>query len=330
MPQLPGSMRALSRWLTAGLAAAAVAGPAVNAAAEEPMVIGSGGVTGLYFPVAGAVAAVVEAHAPDAPPIAVESTGGSMENLVRLQAGDLDLAIVRSDLQHDALNGTGAFTGTEPYADLRAVFALHPEPLTIIVRADAGITALADLPGRPINLGPSGDPTRRLFELVLGAHGWSTEDSFAEIHEVPLLDQVAALCDGRVDAIAFVAGHPSGTIHRALQACDTVPVPIDGPAVDRLLADTPALVRAAIPGGVYPGVPEAVPTVGPVATLVATEATDGALVGTLVRSVFGNLDDLRGRHPALRGLDPQAMARAGLTAPLHPAAARYYSESGLR
>ncbi len=320
----------MRHWLAAGLAAVAVTAPPLAALGERPGVIGAGGVSGLYFPVAGAVAAMVEAHAPDAPPVAVESTGGSMENLVRLQAGDLDLAIVRSDLQHDALNGTGAFTGTEPYAGLRAVFALHPEPLTVIVRADAGITALADLAGHPINLGPSGDPTRRLFELVLDAHGWSTDEGFAEIHQVPLLDQVAALCDGRVDAIAFVAGHPSGTIHRALQACDTVPVPIDGPAADRLLADTPALVRTEIPGGVYPGVPEAVATVGPVATLLATETTDGALVGTVVRTVFGNLDDLRGRHPALRGLDPQAMAGAGLTAPLHPAAARHYSESGLR
>jgi len=146
------------------VAVLAVAGPA---AGERPVVIGAGGVTGLYFPVAGAIADAVEAHRPEGPAVAVESTGGSMENLVRLRLGELDFALARSDLLQDAAAGSGAFTGSEPFEAARAVFALHPEPLTVIARADAGIAGIGDLAGARVNLGPPDTATRRLSERVL-------------------------------------------------------------------------------------------------------------------------------------------------------------------
>lgn len=152
----------------------------------------------------------------------------------------------------------------------------------------------------------------------------------AEAGEVALLDQAAALCEGRFDAVAFIAGHPSGTVHRALTACDTTLVPVAGPEADRLVAEDAALAAAAIPGGVYPGVSDPVPSLGPVAVLTATADTDAALVEAVARAVVGGAGDLRARHPALRGLTAAAMAGTGLVVPLHPGAERYYSEAGLR
>lgn len=308
------------------------AGPGLRpwAPPEARVIIGAGGVSGLYFPVAGAIARIAEDHGGALlSPALVESTGGSMENLVRLTMGDLTFGIARSDRQHNAWHGLGEFAGMGPHQALRTVLTLHPEPLTLIARADAGIGTFADLPGHRINLGPEGSDTRLLLELVLHAEGWTIDEAFTEVVTIPFTEQMAALCADTVDIVAFVAGHPSGTIHRALEACPTVLVPIEGPAIEALLAGNPALIPTVIPGDFYPAVPDPVATIGPVATLVTTRAVDAAPVSALVAALLDNLEEFRGQHPALRDLTPAHMARQELTAPLHEGARQAFEARGL-
>ncbi|NBC34809.1 MAG: TAXI family TRAP transporter solute-binding subunit [Alphaproteobacteria bacterium] len=325
--------------LGAGPAAAQEPEPAGAAAAglqpwdppETPVIIGAGGVSGLYFPVAGAIARIAEDHGGALlSPALVESTGGSMENLVRLSMGDLTFGIARSDRQHNAWHGLGEFAGMGPHDALRTVLALHSEPLTLIARADAGIEAFGDLPGHRINLGPEGTDTRLLLELVLHAEGWTIDEAFTQVLAIPFGEQMTALCGDRVDLVAFVAGHPSGTIHRALEACPTVLVPIAGPAIEALLTGNPVLIPTTIPGDFYPAVPEPVATIGPVAVLTTTRAVDEALVAALVDVILDNPDAFRGQHPALRDLTAAHMARDGLTAPFHTGARRAFEARGLR
>jgi TRAP transporter TAXI family solute receptor len=127
----------------------------------------------------------------------------------------------------------------------------------------------------------------------------------------------------------FTVGHPSGEIYDATKSTAAHLVPITGPAVDRLLADHPYYAEAVIPGGLYRGNDGPTPTFGVRATLVTTAETPDDVVYLVVRSVFENLEQFEGLHPALAHLDRREMARAALTAPLHPGAERYYREAGL-
>ena len=313
--------------LAAAISAAALSTTAVPAAAQETLVFGAGNIGGLYFPVSGAVIRVVS-DSPSAPRILIEATSGSAENLLRLRNGELDFAIVRSDHQHDRLHGLGDYGLYGPDPTLRSLFSLHGEPLTPIVRRDAGFQRLEELPPDRLNLGPPGTATRAALEALMTSLGWP-ETAFDEAAAIPLTTQSAALCDGEVDAIAFLSGHPTGTIQNALAACDTVLLAVEGPAADRLLVETEPFAPSVIPGGLYPGAADDLRSLGPVATVVARHDVDAEAVYQIVRAVFTGIDALRAQHPALRQLSPQQMAVDGLTAPLHDGAARYYAEAGL-
>ncbi|MGP1395346.1 MAG: TAXI family TRAP transporter solute-binding subunit [Inquilinaceae bacterium] len=299
---------------------------AQDAVERETLVMGTGRVAGLYYPAGGALARTVNASdAGQRLRMVIESTGGSQENLTRLEEGGLDLGIADSAQHYRVWNGHAE--AEETAGSVRSLMALHAEPLTVIVRADAGIDAVADLWDHPVNLGPDGDATRELFETVLTAFGW-TEDK-VEVHEVPPAGQVAGLCDGTYDAIAFVAPHPSGTINAALSSCDTRILPVTGPEIEALTAESPYMAQTIIPGGLYPGVTADVPTVGPTATLLTTDALDPEVAYAIVKAAVENLDALKGQHPVLGMITAQSMARAGLTAPLHDGAMRYYLEAGI-
>jgi hypothetical protein len=252
---------------------------------------------------------------------------GSVANIEALRAGEVDFAIVQSDVQNDALRGGGAFSGEPAFDDLRAVMALHPEPLTVVARADAGIKRFEDLFGKRISYGRPGSGARGVWDNVAGRMGWD-QRSFAATLELDPEQQPAALCDGRVDAFVFTVGHPAPTIQEATTGCDAVLIPVTGSRISALVAVNPFYFETEIPGGLYRGNPDDVPTFGVGATLVTRADVAEDIVATLVESVYGKIDTLHALDPVLAGLDPQEMVQSGLTAPLHPAAAAFYRENG--
>ena len=198
----------------------------------------------------------------------------------------------------------------------------------MVARADSGIASVGDLRGKRVNIGNPGSGQRATTEALMAANGWTMAD-FAQVSELPSDEQAVALAAGRVDAIVFTVGHPSGGIYDATQSTAARLVPITGPAVDRLVADHPYYAKATIPGGLYRGNDSPTPTFGVRATLVTTAETPDDVVYLVVKSVFENFEEFKRLHPALAHLDRQEMARAALTAPLHPGAERYYREAGL-
>jgi TRAP transporter TAXI family solute receptor len=303
-----------------------------SAAAEQAtntINIGTGGATGVYYPAGGGICRMFNRNrGQQSVTCAVESTEGSIANIEGLRAGEFDMVIVQSDWQFHAYQGDGPFAKAGPYRDLRAVFSLHAEPFTVVARADSGITSVADLRGKRVNVGSPGSGQRATTEAVMAANGWTMAD-FAQAFELPSEQQAAALADGRVDAIVFTVGHPSGEIYDATESTSARLVPITGPAVDSLIADTPYYAEAVIPGGLYRGNDSPTPTFGVRATLLTTATTPDDVVYLVVKSVFENFEEFKRLHPALAQLDQGEMARAALTAPLHPGAERYYREAGM-
>jgi len=296
--------------------------------AEEFVTIGTGGVTGVYYPTGGAICRLVNKGRRDhGVRCSVESTGGSVYNINTIREGELEFGVAQSDWQYHAYNGTSKFEEAGPFEGLRAVFSVHPEPFTVVARADAGITNFSDLLGKRVNIGNPGSGQRGTMEVALAAMGWSTDD-LALATELKAAEQSAALCDNQIDAMVYTVGHPSGSIQEATTACDSVLVTVDGAAIEALIDDNDYYRSATIPGGMYRGNDADVKTFGVGATFVSSADVSEEVVYILVKSVFDNIDDFRKLHPAFANLDTQEMATAGLSAPLHPGAAKYYREQG--
>ncbi|TCS66225.1 TAXI family TRAP transporter solute-binding subunit [Primorskyibacter sedentarius] len=311
-------------------AAVLVAGVAMSPAAmaQDFITIGTGGVTGVYYPTGGAICRLVnKGRKEHGIRCSVESTGGSVYNVNTIRAGELEFGVAQSDIQYNAFEGVEQFDG-EAFEGLRSVFSIHPEPFTVVARADAGITSFEDLKGKRVNIGNPGSGQRATMEVLLEAMGWSTDD-FALATELKAAEQSAALCDNQIDAMVYTVGHPSGSIQEATTACDSVLVNVTGEAVDKLVADFPFYRTATIPGGMYRGSDEDVSTFGVGATLVTSADVSEDAVHALTAAVFDNFDDFKQLHPAFANLTKEEMANDGLSAPLHPGAEKYYKEAGL-
>ncbi len=310
-----------------GVAAAGLMAPA--AFAEEFITIGTGGVTGVYYPTGGAICRLVNKGRKDhGVRCSVESTGGSVYNINTIREGELEFGVAQSDWQYHAYNGTSKFEDAGAFEGLRAVFSVHPEPFTVVARADSGIKTFADLKGKRVNIGNPGSGQRGTMEVLVEALGW-TMDDFALATELKASEQSAALCDNQIDAMVYTVGHPSGSIQEATTACDSVLVEVSGDEVAKLIADNSFYRSATIPGGMYRGNDADVATFGVGATFVSSDKVSEDVVYALVKSVFDSIDDFKGLHPAFANLDPKEMASAGLSAPLHPGAAKYYREAGI-
>jgi TRAP transporter TAXI family solute receptor len=320
-----GAAFALTAWI-----GAMVSSSPAPAREQSFVTIGTGAVTGLYYPAGGAICRLINrTRAQHNIRCAVEATDGSVFNLTALRGGEMEMAIVQSDWQHHAYKGTARFRNDGPFKGLRSIFGLHGEPLTVVARADAGIETFQDLKGKRVNIGPEGSGGRAMLDSVLKAQGWTVRD-FALASELPAPEQADALCDNRVDAIILAGGHPSGAVQEAASACSITLANVSGRAIRRLLDDSPWLASTVIPGGLYPGVPKDTETFGVKATLVSSTDVDADTVYEVVRTVFESLEDFKALHSALQGLDKESMVKEGLPAPLHEGAKRYFKEAGLR
>lgn len=312
------------------LAVAVAFVPVSEVQAETQFVtIGTGGVTGVYYPTGGAICRLVnKTRKEHGIRCSVESTGGSIYNLNAIAAGELDLGVAQSDWQYHAYNGTSKFEGQGANKDLRAVFSVHPEPFTMVARADAGIRNFDDIKGKRVNIGNPGSGQRGTIEIVMDAKGMSFDD-LKLASELKASEQASALCDNKIDAMVYVAGHPNGSIKEATTSCDSVLVNVDGAAVDKLIKERPYYRKATIPGGMYRGNPEDTLTFGVGATFVSSAKVPDEVIYNVVKAVFENFDDFKRLHPAFGVLKKAEMVKDGLSAPLHEGAKKYYKEAGL-
>ncbi|MFE8071928.1 TAXI family TRAP transporter solute-binding subunit [Marinobacteraceae bacterium S3BR75-40.1] len=323
---------ALKKTLTTFVVAASVGLGSLGASAapkeQQFITIGTGGVTGVYYPAGGAICRLVNKNRSDhGIRCSVESTGGSVYNLNAIRQDELDFGVAQSDWQYHAYNGTSKFSDAGPNKKLRAVFSLHPEPFTVVARKDANVKNFKDLEGKRVNVGNPGSGQRATAEVLLEAMGWSM-DKFAAAQELKASEHSQALCDNKIDAFFYTVGHPSGSIKEATTSCDVNLVNVDNDAVHKLVKENPYYRMTTIPGDLY-GLKDDATTFGVAATFVTSSDVPEDVVYTLVKSVFENFDSFRRLHPAFEHLKKEEMVKDALSAPLHAGAKKYYKEVGL-
>lgn len=309
-----------------------------RAAGERFLRIGTGPTGASYFPIGSLIASLLSSPpgaascdmggscgVPGVIAAAVASQG-SVANIGELARNNFDLAICQADVASDAIDGTGIFAA-KPVPQLRAIASLFTEALHVVVRADDNLTSLGQLRRKRVSLGELESGTLPTARLVLRADKVAERDLIVS-HD-PLVRATTALARSKLDAFFMVGGYPLEAITRLAEAMPLALIAPGKAAVDSLTTAPSMLRPVVIPAGTYAGV-DATATLGPRALLLTTAAMDNDLAYAITRAVW----EPRNRRlfesgPPLNREIRLSQALDGLTVPLHPGAARYYSEIGM-
>lgn len=304
--------------------------PSAVSAKTTFVTIGTGGITGVYYPTGGAIAKMIN-NKRDKYGIrcTVEATAGSVYNVNTVVAGDLEFGVVQSDRQYQAINGLEEWKD-KPQKDLRAVFSIHPEAVTLVASEASGVKDIRELKGKSVNIGNPGSGQRQNSIDALSAVGIDFEKDI-KAEQVKAAEAPGLLQDGRIDAFFYTVGHPSGAFKEATAGATKVRfVTISGPEIEKLIKEKPYYAKATVPVKLYPtAVNDAdVETFGVKATLVTSAKVPEDVVYAITKEVFENFDEFKKLHPAYENLTKEGMLE-GLSAEIHPGAVKYYKEAGL-
>jgi TRAP transporter TAXI family solute receptor len=316
-------------FLVASVLVASIAESALADEQTETFVsIGSGEIGGgVYFPVAKAICqAIFQELRAQGIWCSPETTPGSAYNVGHVVSGELEFALVQSDILFSAYKGIDGWNGT-PVTGLRSVLSLFPELITVVARADANVHVLADLAGKRVSVGLPGTGPHTTWDIISGEIPLAAP---VQSREMPLDETTSALCNGALDANFIVVGHPAELVSGWLSACPSNLVAFRGPVVDKIVSKYPFYTRGFIPTELY-HVPDKILTFGPLATLVTSASSDPRMVAAIAKEIITHVAELKTMHPVLAGLDAEQMVAITLKAPvpLHPAAAAVYKELGL-
>ncbi|MCD6533752.1 MAG: TAXI family TRAP transporter solute-binding subunit [Deltaproteobacteria bacterium] len=307
-----------------------------GAIAEEPKVnfitIGTGSRNGIYYPVGRAISAQVNQHRKrHGLRCSVESTHGSVYNLSVLHLGEFELCLSQSDQLVDAYKGESSFAEQEPFQELRTLFSLYMEPLTVITRKEDNLCCFADLKHKRVYIGQPGSGNRATVAKIMKQFAWNLDDIHepAANLELTTTQSLRALCKHEIDAVMLIIGHPYPPLAEAAATCALEIMEITGTEIDKLVEAHPSYYDTIIPGALYPDNLDSVKSIGVVATLVSASTVDNEIIYQVVKSLFEQLERFKTAHPRLKNLTIQGMSNHKLAVPLHNGAIRYYVEAGL-
>ncbi|MDD3342820.1 MAG: TAXI family TRAP transporter solute-binding subunit [Sulfurospirillaceae bacterium] len=295
--------------------------------AAEFITIGTGGVTGTYYPTGGAICQMVNKNKKETNlRCSVESTGGSVYNVNTIKAGELDFGIAQSDTAYQAFKGEGKFKDAA-VPELRSAIAIYPELLALVVSKKSGIKTIADLKGKKINMDSPGSGTAMTADVVMEAFGVKRSD-LALANELKNSEGPTMLQDDHIDGYFFVAGHPTANIKDAANSVDINLVPIEGAPIDALIKKYPYYAKGTISGTFYKGVTNDIPSLGVKAVLVTSSKVKDDVVYHVVKTILDNFDKFKELHPAYKTITKASLLE-GLSVPQHPGAIKAFKEAGL-
>lgn len=303
--------------------AAVVAAVALRPPRKQYLSIATGGTGGVYFPLGGALAAVLneEIRGMEA---SARTTGASVANanLLAQPAPDgVEMAFMQNDIAYFAHRGIEMFTG-RAIPLLRGIATLYPEVIHLVATEASGVRTIRDLVGKRVAVGAPGSGTEANARQILGAFG-ITYDQFAKTDFLTFAEATTAIRDGHLDAAFLTTGVGAAAVVELARTIPTTVVTIAGPEVEALRRDFPFYATFTFPAETYPGMTAPVPTIAVRAMIVVRADMDEGLAYNITRALFANLDDLGRAH--VRGRDiTLATAQDGMSIPLHPGAERFF------
>lgn len=287
-------------------------------------VFATGGTSGTYFPLGGAIATIENNKNKDAGfNITVNSTGASKENIMLVSKGDAEFAIVQNDVADYAQSGTVLFDAA--VSGISTVASIYPEVVQVVVAADSGINTIADLKGKKVSIGDAGSGVEANALQVLEAYGLSTED--IGVNRLSFKESGTAFKDGALDAFFVTAGVPNTAITELAVTRALKLVNVDGAEAAGLIEKYPFYTEITIPKDVYKTADD-IHTIGVRAIIICREDLNENEVYLFTKALYESLDELGAAHAKGKEFKLEE-AVAGVTVPLHPGAAKFYQEAGV-
>lgn len=306
-----------------GLAALLAIGLGAPTQAQEQLSIATGGTGGVYYPMGGGLAEIINGKV-DGYSATAEVTGASVENLGLIATGDADLAIALADTVKQAYSGTGRFEGQQ-LAMVRGLASLYANMIQIVALEGSGITSLEDLRGKRVSIGAPGSGTEVNAAAILQANGITYDD--IEEQRLNFNETADALANGDIDAGFWSVGAPTSSILNLSTTNSIVVLEMSEAQLEAARAADPTFAVTTLPGGTYTGVSADVKVLGIPNVLVASSEMPDDLAYAITRAMFENIADLRAVHPAANETTVDFTLSA-TPVPLHPGAIRYYEEIG--
>jgi TRAP transporter 4TM/12TM fusion protein/TRAP transporter TAXI family solute receptor len=297
---------------------APAADPVRSRGGEAFLSLGTAGTAGIYYPLGGAIASRLSVADPRRQYTA-EVSGGSVENVNRVGAAQMDLAMSIASTLFEAQRGEGDFA--EPISDLRAIAPLYPNVTHILVPAASSARTVADFAGARVSVGAAGSGTEQLARHVLEAHGLTYDD--LEPRYLSFAESSAALRDGAIDAAIISVGYPAAAVLEASTTAEMRLLPIEPRVLEAMFAEHPYYSAGTIPAGAYPGVEDAISTLAVMNWVFSLESLDGEVVTTLLNIFADDRVSLEQVHEMARQIDLSLLAAPPI--PLHSAAERWRS-----
>ncbi|RXJ66639.1 C4-dicarboxylate ABC transporter substrate-binding protein [Halarcobacter ebronensis] len=291
----------------------------------EFITIGTGSVTGTYYPTGGAICKLVNKYKKETKiRCSVEATDASVYNIMAINEGELDFGIVQSDAVYQAINGIGKFKNA-PVEKLRSVFSIYTELFTLVTRKDANIHSIDDIKGKRINIGNTGSGNEATSMTLLNELNIKTSD-FSYVGRLKAGEAPNALRDNLIDGYFYMVGHPTANIKDAANSTDIDITPLNGKKIDAFINKNPYYIRGVIPSGLYKGLNKDVPTFGVKAVLVTSSDVSTKAVYTLVKAILEDFEHFKALHPVYKYITKESLLE-GLNAPLHDGALKYFKEN---
>lgn len=305
--------------LVVSIAILAAAGTAFTAS-KTYLSIATGGTSGTYYPIGGAIAqAVTKGSNIQA---TAETGNASVANVNLVAKGDIEIAFVQNDISYWAYNGQLMFKA--PMKNLRAVASLYPEHVQLITTKDSGIKSLEDLKGKRVGVGAPGSGVEGDVRGIFQVAGLKYSDM-----KVDFLDFGATTSrfkDNQIDAGFVVAGYPTASVMDLATTKDITLVDFDEAFLEKLSKEHPYFVASKIPGGTYRGMDTDIKTPQVMAILVTHDKVPDDVIYDFTKAMFENIKDVHASHAKGKEITLET-ALEGLTLPLHPGAEKYYKEN---
>ncbi|SLN15307.1 NMT1/THI5 like protein [Roseisalinus antarcticus] len=302
---------------------AATMAMAAPALAQQQLSVATGGTGGVYYPMGGGLAEIINNHV-EGYAATAEVTGASVENMGLIATGDADIAIGLADTVQQGYSGTGRFEGQQ-LPMLRAMGVAYANMVQIVALEDSGITSLQDLVGKRVSIGAPGSGTEVNAEQILGANGITYDD--IEEQRLNFNETADALANGDIDAGFWSVGAPTSSILNLATTSSIVMIELSEEELAAADAANPVFAVTSLAGGTYEGVPEDIAVIGVPNVLVVSSEMSDDLVYAITSAMFENIAELQAVHPAANQTTVE-LALSASPIPLHPGAIRYFEEIG--
>jgi len=286
--------------------------------------IATGGAGGVYYPLGKKIAKLLTDHVAEVEVTAM-TTDASEANVNLIAKREAALALVQNDMAIRAVKGEKPFK--EPIDNLTMIASLYPEQLQCVTVRGSGVKTISDLRGKRVSVGAPGSGTADCVNVILSAAGIKYAD--IDVDFLDFADTAERMQHGQLDAGFVLAGAPTPAVTALAVRKDLDLAAFEEELLDKLSAAYPYFTQDVIPAGTYRGVNHDTLTAAVMAVLVCDADMSDDLVYNVTQAIFENLAELAPAHPKAKliSLDT-ALSAAAIK--VHPGAARYYAEKGLK